>query len=153
MHFERGSMIRIAFSLDEENRPMKIFLDVCLFIYSFDRFVEQVVQLEKLLFFFQIIFTSYIVQQNGPTFNLSSSSVLQHQIQSGENVGFPSFQIFPCSNCVDFCSVRTPGGKLTFQYPKKRGTVPKCGDCKVELPGVSCLHSILRLMHLVGHLD
>ena len=50
MHFERGSMIRIAFSLDEENRPMKIFLDVCLFIYSFDRFVEQVVQLEKFFF-------------------------------------------------------------------------------------------------------
>jgi len=34
-------------------------------------------------------------------------------------------------------SVKTPGGKLTYQYVKKRGTVPKCGDCKVELPGVS----------------
>ena len=32
--------------------------------------------------------------------------------------------------------VKTPGGKLTFQYVKKRGTVPKCGDCKVELPGI-----------------
>jgi large subunit ribosomal protein L34e len=36
-------------------------------------------------------------------------------------------------------SVKTPGGKLTYQYVKKRGTVPKCGDCKVELPGVSLL--------------
>jgi hypothetical protein len=35
-----------------------------------------------------------------------------------------------------FSSVKTPGGKLTYQYVKKRGTVPKCGDCKVELPGV-----------------
>jgi large subunit ribosomal protein L34e len=32
--------------------------------------------------------------------------------------------------------VKTPGGKLTYQYVKKRGTVPKCGDCKVELPGI-----------------
>jgi len=32
--------------------------------------------------------------------------------------------------------VKTPGGKLTYQYVKKRGTVPKCGDSKVELPGI-----------------
>ncbi|CAF0986990.1 unnamed protein product [Rotaria sordida] len=32
--------------------------------------------------------------------------------------------------------VKTPGGKLTYQYVKKRGAVPKCGDCKVELPGI-----------------
>ena len=32
--------------------------------------------------------------------------------------------------------VKTPGGKLTFQYIKKRGAVPKCGDCKIELPGI-----------------
>ena len=37
-------------------------------------------------------------------------------------------------------SVKTPGGKLTYQYVKKRGTVPKCGDCKVELPGVNFLY-------------
>jgi ribosomal protein L34E len=39
-------------------------------------------------------------------------------------------------------SVKTPGGKLTYQYVKKRGTVPKCGDCKVELPGVNIFDSI-----------
>jgi len=33
--------------------------------------------------------------------------------------------------------VKTPGGKLTYQYIKKRGTLPKCGDCKVELPGIT----------------
>lgn len=32
--------------------------------------------------------------------------------------------------------VKTPGGKLTYQYVKKRGTVSKCGDTKVELPGI-----------------
>ncbi|CAF3027391.1 unnamed protein product [Rotaria socialis] len=32
--------------------------------------------------------------------------------------------------------IKTPGGKLTYQYVKKRGTVPKCGDCKIELPGI-----------------
>jgi large subunit ribosomal protein L34e len=44
-----------------------------------------------------------------------------------------------------FFSVKTPGGKLTYQYVKKRGTVPKCGDCKVELPGVSLINSSLRI--------
>ncbi|CAF1462589.1 unnamed protein product [Rotaria magnacalcarata] len=32
--------------------------------------------------------------------------------------------------------IKTPGGKLTYQYVKKRGTVSKCGDCKIELPGI-----------------
>jgi len=40
-------------------------------------------------------------------------------------------------------SVKTPGGKLTYQYVKKRGTVPKCGDCKVELPGVNFNNDIV----------
>ncbi len=42
----------------------------------------------------------------------------------------------PQTNFIN-SSVKTPGGKLTYQYVKKRGTVPKCGDCKVELPGVN----------------
>lgn len=32
---------------------------------------------------------------------------------------------------------KTPGGKLVFLYPKKPGSVPKCGDCKEKLRGVS----------------
>ena len=32
--------------------------------------------------------------------------------------------------------VRTPGGRLTYQYIKKTGTFPKCGDCKIKLNGV-----------------
>ena len=29
------------------------------------------------------------------------------------------------------------GGKLVYLYKKKLGSVPKCGDCKVKLHGVS----------------
>eukprot|EP01135_Chromosphaera_perkinsii_P012134 Nk52_evm1s2593 gene=Nk52_evmTU1s2593 len=32
--------------------------------------------------------------------------------------------------------VKTPGGKLVFQLVKKSGTIPKCGDCGVELRGI-----------------
>ncbi|KAJ8679946.1 hypothetical protein QAD02_015733 [Eretmocerus hayati] len=32
--------------------------------------------------------------------------------------------------------VRTPGGKLVFQYLKKNKKVPKCGQCKEKLRGI-----------------
>lgn len=32
--------------------------------------------------------------------------------------------------------VKTPGGRLTYQYVKKSGTFPRCGDSKVKLNGV-----------------
>nr|CDS32164.1 Ribosomal protein L34a [Hymenolepis microstoma] len=32
--------------------------------------------------------------------------------------------------------VKTPGGKLVYIYQKKRGTFPKCGDCKCKLAGI-----------------
>ncbi|XP_015758921.1 PREDICTED: 60S ribosomal protein L34-like [Acropora digitifera] len=32
---------------------------------------------------------------------------------------------------------KTPGGKLVYLHVKKRGKVPKCGDCKCKLFGVS----------------
>ena len=32
--------------------------------------------------------------------------------------------------------VRTPGGKLVFQYLTKRSNVPKCGDCGSDLQGI-----------------
>lgn len=31
------------------------------------------------------------------------------------------------------------GGKLVYLYTKKQGKVPKCGDCKKKLQGVSIL--------------
>lgn len=33
-------------------------------------------------------------------------------------------------------SVRTPGGRLVYQYVKKRRNVPKCGQCKEKLKGI-----------------
>ncbi|KAK6822920.1 60S ribosomal protein L34-B [Apiospora arundinis] len=35
--------------------------------------------------------------------------------------------------------VRTPGGELRTLHIKKRGTAPKCGDCKAKLPGIPAL--------------
>merc|ERR1711915_1111738 len=32
--------------------------------------------------------------------------------------------------------VKTPGGRIVYIYVKKRGSIPKCGDCKVQLPGI-----------------
>ena len=32
--------------------------------------------------------------------------------------------------------VRTPGGKLVFQYLTKKSNVPRCGDCGLELQGI-----------------
>eukprot|EP01090_Pellita_catalonica_P018615 TRINITY_DN606_c0_g1_i3.p1 TRINITY_DN606_c0_g1~~TRINITY_DN606_c0_g1_i3.p1 ORF type:complete len:116 (+),score=11.68 TRINITY_DN606_c0_g1_i3:117-464(+) len=32
--------------------------------------------------------------------------------------------------------VKTPGGKLTVQYVKKRSKGPKCGDCGIALSGI-----------------
>merc|ERR1712168_390721 len=32
---------------------------------------------------------------------------------------------------------KTPGGKLVYLYRKKPGTIPKCGDCKVILHGIT----------------
>ncbi|XP_017780780.1 PREDICTED: 60S ribosomal protein L34-like [Nicrophorus vespilloides] len=33
--------------------------------------------------------------------------------------------------------VRTPGGKLVYQYLKKNRKVPKCGQCKEKLRGIT----------------
>merc|ERR1711942_525747 len=33
--------------------------------------------------------------------------------------------------------VKTPGGRLVYHYKKKLGTIPKCGDCKVKLHGIT----------------
>jgi large subunit ribosomal protein L34e len=35
--------------------------------------------------------------------------------------------------------VKTPGGRLVYQYTKKRGTIPKCGDCGLNLRGIPAL--------------
>lgn len=37
---------------------------------------------------------------------------------------------------------KTPGGKLVYLYTKKRGTTPKCGDCKEDLRGLKAFRPI-----------
>ena len=37
---------------------------------------------------------------------------------------------------ISLFSVRTPGGRLVYQYVKKNKTVPKCGQCKEKLKGI-----------------
>jgi len=32
---------------------------------------------------------------------------------------------------------KTPGGRLVYLYPKKLGSIPKCGDCKEKLKGIT----------------
>jgi large subunit ribosomal protein L34e len=32
--------------------------------------------------------------------------------------------------------VKTPGGRLVYQYLKKGPSFPKCGDCKIKLNGI-----------------
>jgi len=32
---------------------------------------------------------------------------------------------------------KTPGGRLVYLYKKKKGSVPKCGDCKIKLHGIT----------------
>nr|ACF24578.1 60S ribosomal protein L34 [Gymnochlora stellata] len=38
------------------------------------------------------------------------------------------------SNAVKI--IKTPGGKLTFQYTEKKRRVPRCGDCGMKLIGI-----------------
>jgi large subunit ribosomal protein L34e len=42
-----------------------------------------------------------------------------------------------CTRSNRFKKIRTPGGKLTIQYLKKRGSIPKCGDTGAPLFGVA----------------
>ena len=37
--------------------------------------------------------------------------------------------------------VKTPGSRLTTKTVKKRVGGPKCGDCKVALPGIKCMRA------------
>merc|ERR1711893_200603 len=32
---------------------------------------------------------------------------------------------------------KTPGGRLVYLYKKKQGSIPKCGDCKIKLHGIT----------------
>ncbi len=47
--------------------------------------------------------------------------------------------------------VRTPGGKLVFQYLKKRPSVPKCPMTGVRLKGITPLRSCERARHSLRH--
>ncbi|KAL4089829.1 hypothetical protein QTP88_024790 [Uroleucon formosanum] len=38
--------------------------------------------------------------------------------------------------------VRTPGGRLVYQYLKKPKRVPKCGNCKIKLHGIKPARAI-----------
>ena len=48
-----------------------------------------------------------------------------------DNIGFNNMASFFNSAFL------LAGGKLVYLYKKKLGSVPKCGDCKVKLHGVS----------------
>ena len=48
-------------------------------------------------------------------------------------------------------TVRTPGGKLVFQYLKKRPTVPKCPMTGVKLKGIKPLRSCERARVSLRH--
>ncbi|XP_064395737.1 large ribosomal subunit protein eL34-like [Halichondria panicea] len=37
---------------------------------------------------------------------------------------------------------KTPGGRLVYLYVKKKGTPPKCGDCKGKLSGLPAVRPI-----------
>lgn len=41
-----------------------------------------------------------------------------------------------------YYSSKTPGGRLVYLYTKKRGSVPRCGDCGNKLRGVSCQRDV-----------
>jgi len=41
-------------------------------------------------------------------------------------------------------SVRTPGGKLVYQYLKKPKKIPRCGQCKDKLRGIQPARSMER---------
>lgn len=44
--------------------------------------------------------------------------------------------------------VKTPGGRLVTAYIKKRGTVPKCGDCKQPMQGLKAVRPYnLKKLH------
>ncbi|KAF0991986.1 hypothetical protein HZS_3285 [Henneguya salminicola] len=36
---------------------------------------------------------------------------------------------------------KTPGGRLVYHYKKKKGSCPKCGDCKKKLCGIPAVRS------------
>ena len=44
--------------------------------------------------------------------------------------------------------VKTPGGKLVFQYLTKKSAAPKCGDCGMELQGIPAVRpKVYRSLH------
>ncbi|WAQ89905.1 hypothetical protein PtA15_11A597 [Puccinia triticina] len=38
--------------------------------------------------------------------------------------------------------IKTPGGKLSYLRLHKQATAPKCGDCRIALPGVPALRPV-----------
>lgn len=57
-----------------------------------------------------------------------------------------TFLLIYCYILVIFfvASVRTPGGKLVYQYLKKPKKIPRCGQCKDKLRGIQPARSMER---------
>ncbi|KAL3318835.1 Beta-1,4-galactosyltransferase 3 [Cichlidogyrus casuarinus] len=69
-------------------------------------------------------------EQSITTYNDGPTTIIwmeQHRsVVFGQDIVFSSWD-----------RVKTPGGKLVYIYQKKLGTLPKCGDCKKPLNGIT----------------
>ena len=75
----------------------------------------------------------------------------------GKGSMFRLFTLYTCDlqvslvclvfSCLTVCRSKTPGGRLVYLYVKKKGTVPKCGDCRGQLRGV---RNYVRFIYIVN---
>ncbi len=82
------------------------------------------------------------VRRNGSASHVQAAPRLQHQVQRGQDVRRaracrrPAHEQRLTRAAGRARSIKTPGGKLTFQYTGKSAGLPRCGDCGCKLNGV-----------------